>query len=83
LKYIRKFFLEKLFEVQWKELDLKKCNLKIMRELEDVIVDKVSLVTEKHRPAVEKAESRFSIFKNFKKTSFDLEKLEKIESVLR
>lgn len=55
----------------------------MVRELENVTVDKVSLVTKDHKPAVEKAESRFSIFKIFKKSRFNLEKLEKIEEILK
>jgi len=34
-----------------------------MFNIKDVIVDKISLITKGKRPAVEKAETKFSIFK--------------------
>ena len=55
------------------------------RKIADVIVDKISLVTKDELPAVEKAETKYSIFKSFrffKKSNGNLERLDKIKEIL-
>jgi len=51
-----------------------------------VVVDKISLVTKDEKPAVEKAETKFSIFKSFnfvQKKGADFEALDRIEKTLQ
>lgn len=54
------------------------------RNLKNVTVNKVSLVTKDERPAVEKAETKFSLFKTFNvfKKNNDNDRLESIKKTL-
>lgn len=53
-----------------------------MRNIKDVIVNRISLVSKKHRPAVEKAETRFSIFKIKKVNKKQISKIENLQNDL-
>lgn len=55
--------------------------IKMARFISNVIVDKISLVKKWENPAVEKAETKFSIFKTFKKTKINKTAIEKIEKI--
>lgn len=48
-----------------------------MREIKDVFVNWISLVTKNETPAVEQAENRFALFKTKKRT--DIDSLNKIQ----
>lgn len=52
------------------------------RDIKNVFVDGISLVSKNNTPAVEQAENKFALFKTVKK-DFKKEKLEKILSILK
>lgn len=54
---------------------------KIMFNIKDVIVDRISLVSKGKRPAVARAETSFSIFKTSNKVIFTPEQKEKLEKI--
>ena len=57
-----------------------------MREIKNVFVDGIALVSKKNKPAVEKAESKFAIFKTVSKKDYEIQKLKenikKIENTI-
>lgn len=52
-------------------------------QISDVDVAKVSLVTNKHNPAVPKATTKFSIFKIFERNKVSKKAIQKIEDIQR
>jgi hypothetical protein len=53
-----------------------------MRNIKDVVVNRISLVSKNHRPAVKKAETRFSIFKIKKTNKKHISKIESLQNDL-
>ncbi len=52
-------------------------------QISDVDVGKVTLVTNKHSPAVPKATTKFSIFKIFERNKVSKKAIQKIEDIQR
>jgi len=54
---------------------------KMTRNIKDVVVDKISLITRGKKPAVEMAENKFAIFKVAKNKKLSKKAIERLEKI--